>query len=578
MFRKLLYRVFSVLGQREVARFEAAAADPQAAQSDYLLKIISRNSQTEFGKRHDFSKIRTVEDFRSAVAINDYDSLEPYIRKAAAGSHNILTVERPIMFAATSGTTSAQKLIPVTESYIQEFRRASVVSGYNLLKHFPKVANGVTLSVVSPAKEGTTPGGIPYGAISGHLFQHEPKLIKKFIAPIPYEVYLIRSYEARYYTLLRIAIDLPLSCIYTLNPSTICLLMKRLERYREQLIADVEAGTITSPEPLPAQTIVALASVLKPNPKRAQELRSLACAGRFKPIDVWPLLQFVSCWTRAAASYYLEDFPELFGDTPVCDITYGASEGRGTVFLGPDKQALALRCHFYEFVEEDNINACLKGDTSLIVDIESLETGKNYFILFTTSGGLYRYHINDVVKVVGHHNKAPLLEFQYKGGNVSSFTGEKLTEYQVTQAATMTARSLANRKHMSFFTVIPQFKPEPHYRLWMELTDPTDPDPSSARNSDHAQSDDREVIEALFASEFDLSLQKVNVEYRAKRESGRLGAIVAERLTPGTYETVRRSLSDKGIPDAQIKLSHLNPKPELKEQLQKSLVGHPARK
>ncbi len=567
MFRKLLYKVFSVLGRREVARFEAAAAAPRAAQADHLLKIISRNAQTEFGKRHDFSAIRSVEDFRKAVPINDYDSLEPYIRKAAAGNFNILTVERPLMFAATSGTTSAQKLIPVTEEYIQEFRRASVVSGYNLLKHFPKVANGVTLSVVSPAEEGRTPGNIPYGAISGHLFQHEPKLIKKYIAPIPYEVYLIRSYEARYYALLRLAIDLPLSCIYTLNPSTICLLMKRLDKYKDRLIKDVKDGTITSPEPLPAQTIVALANHIKPNPARAKELESLAAKGKLIPIEVWPLLQFVSCWTRAAASYYLEDFPELFGETPVCDITYGASEGRGTVFIAPDKQALALRSHFYEFVEEEAIDACLKGDSNLIVDIDSLETGKNYFILFTTSGGLYRYHINDVVKVVGRHNKAPLLEFQYKGGNVSSFTGEKLTEYQVTQAATMTGRKLASKQHMTFFTVIPQFKPEPHYRLWLELD-----------GRHETQSDDGEATDALFASEFDLSLQKVNVEYQTKRESGRLGPIVAERLTPGTYERIRRSLSDKGVPDAQIKLSHLNPKAELKNELQISLLGHPARK
>jgi len=36
--------------------------------------------------------------------------------------------------------------------------------------------------------------------------------------------------------------------------------------------------------------------------------------------------------------------------------------------------------------------------------------------------------------VVGWHNQTPLLEFQHKGGNISSFTGEKLTESQVTQA------------------------------------------------------------------------------------------------------------------------------------------------
>ena len=135
------------------------------------------------------------------------------------------------------------------------------------------------------------------------------------------------------------------------------------------------------------------------------------------------------CWTKAAASFYLQDLPEFFDQIPVCDITYGASEGRGTVSISSSEQLLALRSHFFEFIAENDI-ASLKNP--LIA--EQLKTGESYYILFTTSSGLYRYNINDIVKVVGWHNRTPLLEFQHKGGNISSFTGEKLTESQVTDA------------------------------------------------------------------------------------------------------------------------------------------------
>src|SRR5262249_54234727 len=143
-----------------------------------------------------------------------------------------------------------RKLIPVTPAYLKEFRQASTVSGFNLLKAFPKIANGVSISVVSPAVEGLTESGIPYGSISGQLFLKESFLMRKFIAPIPYPVYLLKDYETRYYTLLRLALDLPLSILYTLNPSTITLLMKKLQIYKAQLIKDVRDGTITPPEKL----------------------------------------------------------------------------------------------------------------------------------------------------------------------------------------------------------------------------------------------------------------------------------------------------------------------------------------
>ena len=184
---------------------------------------------------------------------------------------------------------------------------------------------------------------------------------------------------------------------------------------------------------------------------------------QFKPNKIWPDLAAISCWTKAAASFYLQDFPQYFGDTPVCDITYGASEGRGTVYLGQQSQCLAIRSHFFEFIEESQI----EKETPETLAAWELETGKSYYILFTTSAGLYRYNLNDVVKVVGWHNQAPLLEFLHKGGNICSFTGEKLTESQVTQAVLAVSKVMDLKAN--FFTVIPEFRPSPHYQLWIEF-------------------------------------------------------------------------------------------------------------
>lgn len=544
MLRPLLYQAFFTLGKREVKHFDSDSMSPDAAQSRHLLDIVKRNAASVFGTRHGFGSIQSVADFQNAVPINDYDSLSEYVNRAAAGEKSQLTLEDPFMFATTSGTAGERKMIPVTRSYIKEFRRASVVSGFNLMKSYPTLTKGIALSVFSPAEEGRTAGGIPYGAISGRLYMEEPKLIKRFISPIPYEVFVIKHYETRYYTLLRLAIALPVTVIYTLNPSTIVMLGKRLKTYADKLVRDIADGTISPPQSLPKEVLDAVKPFLKPDPERARGLSALLEAGDFKAESIWPHLSLISCWTKAAASFYLQDLPLYFGSTPVADITYGASEGRGTVNLGEGRQALAIRSHFFEFVAVEDWEA---GNKKALLCHE-LEVGREYYILFTTSGGLYRYHINDIVKVVGWHNRTPLIEFLHKGGNISSFTGEKLTESQVTDAMLAAQKELNFRAR--FFTLIPVFRPEPHYELYLEFDGNVS------------------VDESRLSSTFDRHLCRLNIEYEAKRESHRLTDVKVVRLPVDSYERLRKDLVAQGVPDAQIKVSHLNPKTQIRQMIE----------
>ena len=549
MIRRFLYKAFSILGGREVAALEKASFNPREAQQEKLLELIHRARESAFGQDHGFDQVSSIQQFQKLVPIRDYEGLRPYVQRAAAGESRVLTGEDPFAFAITSGTTGSAKLLPLTEGYIKEFRRASVVSGYQLLRTFPGIAKGVTFSVVSSAEEGRTEGGTVYGAISGHLFLREPALIKKYISPIPYEVFLIDDYETRYYTLLRLALVLPLTCVYTLNPSTIMLLCKKLQQHGEQLVEDIASGQINPPGPLPASARVASERFQVPDRQRASQLQKLLSSGQFLPYKIWPSLQVVSCWTKAAAAFYLDDLKGYFGSVPICDITYGASEGRGTVFMGPEEHMLALRSHFFEFVPESQIDSA--SPNCLLAD--ELEVGSNYYILFTTAAGLYRYNINDVVKVVGFHNRAPLLEFQYKGGNVSSFTGEKITELQVVQSMSLALQSLQLKA--AFFTLIPEFKPEPHYVIWIE------------------PSDRSQRLPELLKPAFDEHLCASNPEYKTKRQSQRLSAPEMKFLEPGTYEALRKELSQSGVPDSQIKVSHLNPKKAIRDFLEQKL--HP---
>ncbi len=151
MIRQLIYKIFSVLGTSEIKALDNDCANPRMAQERKLKEILSRNADTDYGRAHSFASITDSLEFRRRVPINQYEDLQPYIERMLNGERNVLTAQEPFMYATTSGTTGSQKFIPVNEGYIKEFRHASVASGFHTLKHYPKIAEGVTLTVFSPA-------------------------------------------------------------------------------------------------------------------------------------------------------------------------------------------------------------------------------------------------------------------------------------------------------------------------------------------------------------------------------------------------------------------------------------------
>lgn len=546
-----LYSTYSSLVKPTVKALDDASKSPREAQLRRLLAILKKNQSTQFGREHNFAQVKTEADFAQNVPVRDYESFRPYVENMMAGSGNILTAEDPFMFATTSGTTGKAKFIPVTRSFMKEYREASIVSGHHLFKNYPGIAAGKALTMFSSACQGRLSTGIPYGAISGAIYQSESAVVKKYICATPYEVALIDDYESRYYTFLRIGLASPISIFYTPNPSTINLLCRRLNTFAQSLIKDIRDGDINPPTPLSASIKKALGESghMRKDKARADELETLLRKGQFKPDTIWKDLALITCWTKGAAGFYLNDFPQTLGDIPVCDISYCASEGRGTAVLSADKQLLALNSHFFEFIPENEIDS--PNPTVLLAD--ELEVNQNYFVLFTTSGGLYRYNINDVVRVTGKHNNAPLIEFQHKGGNVHSFTGEKLTESHVTQAMKKVTDEL--NLSVRFFTLIPEFKPEPHYRLLCELNDPNSILPQEK-----------------IARMLDFEIGRLNIEYEEKRVSTRLSPVSCHQIRAGIYEKLRLHLSAQGTPDIQIKVSHLNPKPDIALFLSEGLM------
>jgi hypothetical protein len=524
-----------------VRHFYQATVNPEKAQLAKLMQIVRANERSAYGSAHNFAKITTYQDFCRYVPAGGYELFEPYIDKLRAGQKAQLTMEDPFMFATTSGTTASPKFVPITETHLRDYTHAFQLHNYHMIKDFPRAAVGKFLIMSSNDEEGTTESGLPYGAVSGLLNKRQSPVIRRHFA-VPFEICKIRDVEAKYYTLLRIAMTRHVTAILACNPSSLLLIADKMGERAGDLIRDIADGGINSAVAceLPPHLRRALDPYVRPHKEAAKRL--LACleqGGALLPMHVWPDLSVLSCWKGGPMAFYLEKMSQYFGSAHVRDFGYMASEGRGTVPISSDGAGgpLALTSHFFEFVAEADMD---KPDAKFQM-MHELKVGARYFVYFTTNAGLYRYNINDLIEVESMLGATPVIKFVRKGAGVSSITGEKITEEQVLSAFNQTVRrsELRSIKH---FTLEVELSLPPHYKLFLELEQHT----NSSTLAD-------------FAATFDACLKEQNLEYRDKRDSNRLSAPGVRQLPPGTYQRLRQQRVAEGAPEAQVKMPLLSP-------------------
>ncbi len=245
-----------------------------------------------------------------------------------------------------------------------------------------------------------------------------------------------------------------------------------------------------------------------------------------EPPALWPRLDTLATWTggncRAALDRLLPRMPERLR---VVEIGYRASEFVGTTNVDAARNLCLpdLTHTVFEFVEEE----AWEADQPNFLWLDQIEEGRRYYVFATTQSGLYRYDINDVVEVTGRIGGCPTLAFVRKGQGMTSITGEKLHEDQV--IAAYRAAAVSARIAPGFFLVVAD--PEmPGYRLCCEAAAPG------------------------LAEAFDRALSEANIEYAAKRASGRLAPVELVPLCPGTGEAMKAAAIAAGQREAQLKL------------------------
>lgn len=411
------------------AALAAALAAPEQAQRALLLDIVRSNADTEFGRRHGFAAIRTLQDYRAAVPIRDYEAVRPWIERMAAAEPNLLVADPPVAFEETGGTVSGGKLIPCTKAGLYGFRAAVLPWLADLARRRPGILAGRAYVSISPAtrQPRRTSGGLPIGLASeaAYLGADLAEALQSILA-VPPEVAAIAAVDDwRLATLAHLVERDDLSFVSIWSPTFLLDLVDTLPEL---------AGAVSRRLGREAQ-------------------RRLAAAVRGPVLDttvLWPRLDTISCWTDGGSTVFARRLAAAFPQAWLEPKGLLATEAAVTVPWGSAAGAVpALTSTLVEFIDD-------AGESWLG---HELHQGARTRVIVTTAGGLYRYDLGDQVRCVGHAGKVARLVFEGRAALVSDMVGEKLDEAFVAQVLAGLPVAAA---------LVPAPAPRPHYELWLD--------------------------------------------------------------------------------------------------------------
>jgi hypothetical protein len=298
--------------------------------------------------------------------------------------------------------------------------------------------------------------------------------------------------------------------LYSTNPSTLAAFLDALRRdwgAASALVRDFVADPSRFPAPVR---------------RCARRLDSRGASARLRAIatsELPPTMSLIApaahsyvCWTGGYVAPFLRRLSEhlpapryrllpmysMSTETPETTPCY---RGDGVAFIPLAAGVL------YEFLPDG-----MADEPANLVPPQSLRPGRSYSMIVSDDYGLRRYQTDDLFSCAGRVSGLPDLRFLRRRTLSYSFTGEKLTAEQVSMAIDRLRAEFPALDRDAFLTcmpAVPAGEDQPFYHLIRIRREPGD----GAAGLD------------AVAARCDAILEELNAEYRAKRESGRLGAM-----------------------------------------------------
>jgi hypothetical protein len=485
--------------------FREAKKDVLKAQERLLLGIVKKNKNTVYGKKYGFSKIKSIGDFQKRVPIISYEDIIPLIERIKLGEKNVLTKDKVVFFATTSGTTKKAKLIPITPQRIISFKKELSLWSFKFLRTFPKVLKGKLLYFAGPYEEGRTSAGIMYGSISGYLVYKSSWFVKRKLV-VPPRLYNEFDFDRKIKEIAKLSIRSNVTQLGFAFPVEVLMFLDYVEKNKDLLLKEIK------------------------DEGHWFKARILA-KKRFKPKYLWPDLTVVNCIKSHQNRPYIEELEKRLPGVLINDPGIYSSEGRISLCLKPGAEAgiLPATINFFEFKEQGFDKVLLASD---------LEVGRKYEVILTTAEGLYRYEMGDVVEVVGFRDSIPLIKF-YERSNFLNIAGE-LAHEKVLIDSMEEVLSDFNLK-LRGFTFMPfiSTSTKPCYNILIEPIKPLD-----------------KVLAKKFIKALDAQIQKnINDYMQMRNEFGRIGFPRLSIAKKGGYDAFDKSRMSRGGQQKPIVLS-----------------------
>ncbi len=321
---------------------------PVSTQQKVFKKLILQAQNTQFGKDHNFSKIKTFKDFSKQVPIRDYEALKPYVDRVVKGEENILWIGKPLYFAKTSGTTSGAKYIPLTREsmpYHIEAARNAILSYIHETGKADFVDGKMIFLQGSPILE--EKNGIKLGRLSGIVAHFVPKYLQKNRMPT-WETNCIEDWETK--------VDTIVEETFNENMTVISGIPSWVQMYFEKLH------------------------------QKAQ-----------KPVG--ELFKNFNLFIYGGVNYepYRAKFENLIGRKVDSIELFPASEGFFAYQDSQSEKGMLLLLNsgiFYEFIKSDEFYS----ENPIRYTIGEVELNVNYVLIISTNAGLWGYNIGDTVQ------------------------------------------------------------------------------------------------------------------------------------------------------------------------------------
>lgn len=544
-FKGVVFKTyFENVYNEEFVKLRKAAENPREASEEGLRSILNYAKDTSYGIEHKFSYILEAKDdeelyrrYEQEVKVNDYNDLEKYIDMSKHGAANVLIPGKPVLYLTTSGTTGKPKFLPMSREYLSYLTKLQYMSMATYSHKTDDIYKGKILAITSKCVEDYAPDNTPVGSTSGATRENVNGFTTERFA-VPACIFGISDYSARYYTIMRIAIEQDVRLIITPNPSTVLELMYNCDTHFDEYCDDIENGTLNKDLKIEPEIREELEAFVKPNPKRAAELRAIKTKTEHPmPKEYWSNMRILATWKCGNTAFYNKKLDRMFPDDTIhVEMGYFASECRFGIPLHRDNDGTVTFPHmiYTEFIDEEDLDK----PNPHYYKIFELEVGKRYCPIVTTNSGLYRYNMNDLVEAGKLYHNMPTIFMVQKINGIVSMTGEKLYEKQFTTAVENASKEtgLGVEFYMGFADI-----DNSCYQFYYEFSDTS----VTKEQADKFN----EIVDKL--------LEEYNIEYASKRHSLRLKHSEAHILPQYSYEKFKRVLLDQGRRDGQFKLCHL---------------------